>query len=62
LGFGEEEGCRKLRSLNKGVLTWVAQVRLVACSLMALVFDRVVDVLVGFGEAGGGDALVGDVV
>jgi hypothetical protein len=27
---------------------------------MALIFDAVVDVLIGFGEAGGGDVLVGD--
>lgn len=27
---------------------------------MALIFDAVVDILIGFGEAGGGDVLVGD--
>jgi len=43
-------------------LTGVAQVRLVSRSLVADILDRVVDVLVRLGEAGGGDALVGGVV
>jgi hypothetical protein len=44
------------------VRTGIAQIRLVACSLMTLVFDGVVDVLVGFGEASCCDALVGDII
>jgi hypothetical protein len=42
--------------------TGVAQVGLVSRSLVADIFDAVVDVLVGFRETCGGDALVGYVV
>jgi len=51
----------RLLGLSFGLLTrvGVAQVCLVAARLMANILDRVVDVLVRFGQPGGGDVLVG---
>lgn len=42
--------------------TWVAQVGLVSCCLVADVLDTVVEILIGFRKAGSGNALVGCVV
>lgn len=41
-------------------LTRIAQIRLMSLRLMTLILNTIVDVLIGFGEAGGSDVLVGD--